>query len=458
MSVKYTALCVLCPLIALYSLIISPNPAVEITSDGSVVSPVPVAGNSQGFMTSWINMNSGSLEFATTNNNGVSWSAPGALPVANSPLSMPWIAANDNGFVVTWADTNGDLYATFTSNFGLSWSAATIIASGAVTNPPPTITTSSSGFLITWWQTTNSIQSSFSTNGTSWTTPSQVYQNNTNVPQTFPIAACSGSDSLIVWQGYPTTGYSSFSSNNGTSWASDVAITSTDIAYQSPIWVAFYGGAYVCCWQNLAGGAYASTSLNNGSSWSAPTLLVTGLSSSGIPPVAILGTAEGFFASAYFTDNSGRISYSTNNGATWSTFTPVTGSYPMNSNFGWAFLGIAQNTAGLMTSWIDSNGNAAAAFIPISAAPTPPSTLVGTGLTNEFPLQVQSYVSLSWPASASTNVIGYHVYRDGSLLASTTERFYQDNNVIAGETYTYSVTAYSANGESPVTSATVRAP
>ena len=458
MAIKYTALCILYPLVALYSLSITPNPAIEITSDTSVVSPVPLAGNSQGFIASWISSNTGTLYTAKTANNGVSWSTPAPLPVANTPLSMPWIAANDTGFVVIWADNNGDLKAVFTSDFGVSWSSAAVITSSGNIAPPPTITASSSGFLITWWQTNNSIQSSFSTNGTTWTAPSQAYQNNTNVPQTFPIAACSGNDCLVAWQGYLNTGYSSFSSNDGTSWASDIAIASTDIGLQDPIWASFYGSAYVCCWQNGAGGAYASTSIDNGSSWSVPVNFATGVSSASNPLVAVLGAQEGFFATAYFNDNSGRISYSTDNGATWSSFTSVTGSYPMGSFVGSPFLSIAQNTSGLMTTWLDANGNAAAAFIPISLAPETPSSLSGSGLTNTFPLQIQSYISLSWSASASTNVIGYHVYRDGNLLASTTDLFYQDNDVTAGTSYIYSVTAYTANAESATISAPVQAP
>jgi subtilisin len=61
-------------------------------------------------------------------------------------------------------------------------------------------------------------------------------------------------------------------------------------------------------------------------------------------------------------------------------------------------------------------------------------------------------IQLNWdtPASDGGSAIqGYRIYRDGSLLASTTSTSFKDTQTSRGVGYTYSVRAYNAVGEGP---------
>ncbi len=85
---------------------------------------------------------------------------------------------------------------------------------------------------------------------------------------------------------------------------------------------------------------------------------------------------------------------------------------------------------------------------------TPPS--VPTGLNGNAASQTQ--VSLSWNASTdNVGVTGYKVYRNGTQVATTTTTSYQDTGLAPGTTYSYSVAAYDAAGNTsaPVTAINV---
>ena len=64
-----------------------------------------------------------------------------------------------------------------------------------------------------------------------------------------------------------------------------------------------------------------------------------------------------------------------------------------------------------------------------------------------------SSVQLSW-AAGDARAVGYRVYRDGSVVATTTTTTYLDSKVKAAKKYRYTVTALDAGGaESPQTAA-----
>ncbi|OPY68687.1 MAG: Beta-propeller repeat protein [Syntrophorhabdaceae bacterium PtaU1.Bin034] len=78
--------------------------------------------------------------------------------------------------------------------------------------------------------------------------------------------------------------------------------------------------------------------------------------------------------------------------------------------------------------------------------PSPPSILMG-----------RSLAQLVWLQSADATK--YHIYRDGSLVASVTDSlYYFDTSLILGTAYTYELSAFNASGESgksvPVTATT----
>jgi len=85
----------------------------------------------------------------------------------------------------------------------------------------------------------------------------------------------------------------------------------------------------------------------------------------------------------------------------------------------------------------------------------------GTGVSGNQISSNGHSVALSWQASTSPNVTGYYVYRANGATAAFSRLVttpvsgldYSDAAVVAGETYTYAVTAVDSSGlESPYSS------
>ena len=99
----------------------------------------------------------------------------------------------------------------------------------------------------------------------------------------------------------------------------------------------------------------------------------------------------------------------------------------------------------------DSWNLAAIEIVPSGGStppPPPPPPVLPSVPTNLSATAVNgSLVDLSWTASTDVNgVDGYDVYRNGSLLGVTTATTYADATVTAGTTYSYTVAAYDALG------------
>ncbi len=77
-----------------------------------------------------------------------------------------------------------------------------------------------------------------------------------------------------------------------------------------------------------------------------------------------------------------------------------------------------------------------------TAAPTAPSGMTTTATTG-------TSVTISWTASTdNVGVTGYHVYRDGTLVSTTTGTSSTIGGLTCGTSYTFSVDAYDAAGNS----------
>jgi chitodextrinase len=88
---------------------------------------------------------------------------------------------------------------------------------------------------------------------------------------------------------------------------------------------------------------------------------------------------------------------------------------------------------------------------PDTQPPTTPSGLVATSISS-------SQINLSWTASTdNVAVSGYSVYRNGSLVATTTTNSYGDTNLSAATSYSYYVIAFDAAKNKSSASATVSA-
>jgi chitodextrinase len=125
----------------------------------------------------------------------------------------------------------------------------------------------------------------------------------------------------------------------------------------------------------------------------------------------------------------------------------------------WDTAGVAPGQYSLTATARDAAGNSTTAtpvFVTVEAPPdsTPPS-IPGT-----FTAQVvsSSEISLNWTASTdNVGVTGYHIFRNGGLIATTTTTSYQDTNLAPLTTYTYTVTARDAAGNESMPSTSVSA-
>lgn len=80
------------------------------------------------------------------------------------------------------------------------------------------------------------------------------------------------------------------------------------------------------------------------------------------------------------------------------------------------------------------------------AAPSQPTVVLATNVT-------PSSLQLSWTASIDdTAVAGYHVYRDGTPVATVTGSTFNDSDLVAGTDYAYEVEAFDAAGNRSVRS------
>ncbi|SDX64155.1 Por secretion system C-terminal sorting domain-containing protein [Lutibacter oricola] len=97
----------------------------------------------------------------------------------------------------------------------------------------------------------------------------------------------------------------------------------------------------------------------------------------------------------------------------------------------------AKDAAGNISA--DSNTETITTDAPDTQAPTAPS-LIASNIT-------QNSVDLSWSGSIdNVGVTGYDIYRDGTLIASTTNTTYQATGLVAGTTYNFTVRAKDAAG------------
>ena len=89
-----------------------------------------------------------------------------------------------------------------------------------------------------------------------------------------------------------------------------------------------------------------------------------------------------------------------------------------------------------------------------TTAPTQPANLRTTASPTS------SQISLTWAASTDNIALsGYRIYRDDTLIATTTSTDFTDNGVIAGATYTYVIRAFdAANNTASSNALTVNTP
>jgi chitodextrinase len=86
-----------------------------------------------------------------------------------------------------------------------------------------------------------------------------------------------------------------------------------------------------------------------------------------------------------------------------------------------------------------------------STAPTVPTKLTATAVSS-------SQIDLAWTASTdAVGVVGYRIYRGGTLVGTASSTGYQDTGLARNTTYSYRVSAYDAANNESAKSATASA-
>lgn len=128
-------------------------------------------------------------------------------------------------------------------------------------------------------------------------------------------------------------------------------------------------------------------------------------------------------------------------------------------NFSWDTTKTTSGTHSLTATATDTSGNSATST-PVSvtvnnaADTTPPSVPTGLAATGVS----SSQVSLTWNASTdNVGVTGYNVFRGGSKVGTSTTTTYMDSGLTASTSYTYTVSAFDAAGNTSAQSASASA-
>lgn len=146
------------------------------------------------------------------------------------------------------------------------------------------------------------------------------------------------------------------------------------------------------------------------------------------------------------TGGPGVHNYNVYRGATLLTASPITATSYTDT-------GLAAGTAySYSVTVYDSVGDPAAANASATTYPLPTVSVTATALSS-------TSVALSWTAgdSGGPGITNYSVYRNGTLLTTTTSTGYTDSGLSAGTGYSYTVTAHDTAGDSGSGSATVSA-
>ncbi|HEV2210257.1 MAG TPA: hypothetical protein VG167_15880, partial [Verrucomicrobiae bacterium] len=128
----------------------------------------------------------------------------------------------------------------------------------------------------------------------------------------------------------------------------------------------------------------------------------------------------------------------------------VTGG-PTNAN-GFNWWNINYDTG--VDGWSAENYLVKAPAPPPPSDTTPPSVPIGFFAT---PVS-SSQINLAWMASTdNVGVVGYLIYRGGTLIATTASTNYSDTNLTASTNYSYAVSAYDAAGNTSAQSTSANA-
>ena len=172
------------------------------------------------------------------------------------------------------------------------------------------------------------------------------------------------------------------------------------------------------------------------------------------------GPVPGDLVATWKDSNSHGPYYSLYSNGSWSDGAQI----PLGTSTGSSndvYVGLLLDGYTVVATWGDLTSHHVPYFATLIGSPTPDAvtSLDGAQKINSFGTVSELYNQLNWlaPAPGVLPVLGYYVYRDGSLIGTLppTQLSYQDHNRQPGVTYVYGVTAFNASGEGSQTTITL---
>ena len=369
---------------------------------------------------------------------GLSATAP-----TSAAVDLSWNASTDNVGVTSYK-----VYRVT----GTSWGNGTTTALTTINAPagsPVTYTDSavSAGSSYTYEVTALDAagnQSGHST-ATSATTPAATDKTPPSVPTNVHSTATTTTSISLAWTASTDTGGSGLAGyhvyRSGNLIASPTTNSYTD-PNLSP------GTAYtysVSAYDNAANGSAASSPVTVSTQSGTPTTMVQNFKWN--------ASTESLSWTAYsgaYGYNIATISNPTSTRNTTYTYPPVTGTgyspTPLpGQTVNYGIIPVTQGSGGLYPDEAGANWLTPEVTVTWSAGsssgPTTPTNLHSTSVG-------KTTIALAWNASSESGgtIAGYHLYRNGTLIASPTSTAYTDSNLTASTTYVYTVTAFDKAG------------
>ncbi|MBS0653871.1 MAG: hypothetical protein JSR39_10165 [Verrucomicrobia bacterium] len=432
----------------------------DTVSNAGASSPLVVMDLNGSATAIWVE--SGVIKAATKPLNG-SWPlTPDTLSV--NPASSPNLAIDATGNIVAvWLESGVVMSAT--KLFSGSWSATpdTVSASGASF---PQVAVGNDGTVIAVWQAdlsgTSTVYAAMKTISGSWGAQQSI--STANVNSAYPqISINSSGNAIAVWYRYDL--FSGIYSNvilqgasklNAAAWNAPVDISSAGKRNPADLVskvVYSDSNMALAAWTNSFDNSLFSSewSAYENGVWSDPEALIE-LNLAAYDVDATIDSKGNAYVSwmGYNSADSSLLLLGSVNSLK-SILNRFWVTWVLSNGGNNAFPSQATNTSGSALYgaivWMNSSEGSTNVIQALTEAlpiVSPPSSLSVIAQTNDFGLVTETFNIFSWTASASPNIIGYLIYRNGVFMSSVGSNVLQyiDHNRKAGETNTYSVAAY----------------
>ena len=449
---------------------LTPNgPVIELINAGTIGTPVStplaVSGSSDGFLVvcedGHQNLDTLFFDIGSQMWEPLIQTPSSTTNISNGTNSTPLISNSTSGAMISWlGDTvgynEGYAYAGFTPDHGNSWTTILPLESISPIVVNVAVSGTSDGYMFTWldganntlpiwaWSTFNGSAWVVSASGTIPNPPNGLYSSPA-VSGTFTTGFMS------VWVAADDNVYASYSANEGTNWSTQQLTMTGNSLYA---WVAENANGFLAVWVDSSYNVWSNFyDLGSGLWQNSSQQFAGGLSNGFNNTPYATGDGGNFLVSWVGIDSNAYATVSTNNGTTWSPPTQITtdGSVatqsPVFLDYVWLVGNSLVGDTALFT-WTDSSGNGQSRFYTLTSPVSPPATLNGAQVPNNFPFQREFLNNLRWTASPTFDVVSYNIYRNGILIGSVPAAntlVYNDLSITIGTGYTYGVTSVDTN-------------